>query len=415
MSGVMAMILAGGEGTRLMPLTKSRSKPSVPFGGSYRLIDFVLNNFVNSGILRLFVITQYKSQSLYMHLKNGWTVSGIPGCFIDPIPAQMRTGKEWYRGTADAIYQNLTFIEDQYPDDVCVFGSDHIYKMDIRQMLHYHNANQAELTVAAIRLPSSLCAKAFGVIEVDQAGRMIGFEEKPEVPKEIPGDPGYSLVSMGNYIFKADVLSRELRADAEDDSSAHDFGKDIIPKMFPRGNVYVYDLSNNVIEGEPKEVYWRDVGSIDAYWDAHMDLLKEDAPFSLMNVKWPLHTFYPPLPPAHFSDTKDNKSSVSQSMISAGCNIEGATIQKSVLGFRCEAEDGALVEESVLIGDVKIGAGCKIRRAIIDRDTVLAPGFTLGYDHEADMKLVNPDDKSGPQISKGGIIVIPKGMRLGFN
>ena len=207
MSGVMAMILAGGEGTRLMPLTKSRSKPSVPFGGSYRLIDFVLNNFVNSGILRLFVITQYKSQSLYMHLKNGWTVSGIPGCFIDPIPAQMRTGKEWYRGTADAIYQNLTFIEDQYPDDVCVFGSDHIYKMDIRQMLHYHNANKAGLTVAAIRLPSHLCAKAFGVIEVDQSGRMIGFEEKPEHPKEIPGDPGYSLVSMGNYIFKADVLS----------------------------------------------------------------------------------------------------------------------------------------------------------------------------------------------------------------
>ena len=169
-----------------------------------------------------------------------------------------------------------------------------------------------------------------------------------------------------------------------------------------------------MIEGEPSEVYWRDVGSIDAYWDAHMDLLKEDAPFSLMNVKWALHTFYPPLPPAHFSDTKDNKSIVSQSMISAGCNIDGATIQKSVLGFRCEADDGALVEESVLIGDVKIGAGCKIRRAIIDRDTVLAPGFTLGYDREADMKLVNPDDKSGPQISKGGIIVIPKGMRLGF-
>lgn len=414
MSGVMAMVLAGGEGTRLMPLTKSRSKPSVPFGGSYRLIDFVLNNFVNSGILRLFVITQYKSQSLYMHLKNGWTVSGIPGCFIDPIPAQMRTGKDWYRGTADAIYQNLTFIEDQYPDDVCVFGSDHIYKMDIRQMLQFHSANNADLTVAAIRMPSSDCAKRFGVIEVDQNGRMIGFEEKPAVPKEIPGDPGFSLVSMGNYIFKANVLSEELRIDAEDDTSSHDFGKDIIPKLFPRGNVFVYDLSNNVIEGEPKQVYWRDVGSIDAYWDAHMDLLSEESPFSLMNVKWSLHTFYPPLPPAHFADTKQNQSSVSQSMISAGCNIEGATIRKSVLGFRCEADDGALVEESVLIGDVKIGAGCKIRRAIIDRDVELAPGFTLGYDPEADKKLVNPDDKNGPQLSAKGIIVIPKGMRLGF-
>lgn len=409
------MILAGGEGTRLMPLTKSRSKPSVPFGGSYRLIDFVLNNFVNSGILRLFVITQYKSQSLYMHLKNGWTVSGIPGCFIDPIPAQMRTGKEWYQGTADAIYQNLTFIEDQYPSDVCVFGSDHIYKMDIRQMLQYHTSHKADLTVAAIRLPSKDCAGNFGVIEVDQSGRMIGFEEKPAVPKEIPGDPGYSLVSMGNYIFKTEVLGHELRVDAEDKESSHDFGKDIIPKLFPRGNVFVYDLSNNVIDGEPNEVYWRDVGSIDAYWDAHMDLLKDKAPFSLMNLKWALHTFYPPLPPAHFSDTANNQSEVSQSMISAGCNIEGARIRKSVMGFRCTAEDGAQVEETVLIGDVKIGANCKIRRAIIDRDVVLAPGFTLGYDKEADMKIVTPDDKNGPQMSPNGIIVIPKGMRLGFD
>ncbi|MDY2798633.1 MAG: glucose-1-phosphate adenylyltransferase [Anaerobiospirillum succiniciproducens] len=415
MPGVMAMILAGGEGTRLMPLTKSRSKPSVPFGGSYRLIDFVLNNFVNSGILRLFVITQYKSQSLYMHLKNGWTVSGIPGCFIDPIPAQMRTGKEWYQGTADAIYQNLTFIEDQYPSDVCVFGSDHIYKMDIRQMLQYHTSHKADLTVAAIRLPSKDCASNFGVIEVDQCGRMIGFEEKPAVPKEIPGDPGYSLVSMGNYIFKTEVLSHELRVDAEDKESSHDFGKDIIPKLFPRGNVFVYDLSNNVIDGEPNEVYWRDVGSIDAYWDAHMDLLKDKAPFTLMNLKWALHTFYPPLPPAHFSDTANNQSEVSQSMISAGCNIDGARIRKSVMGFRCTAEDGAQVEESVLIGDVKIGANCKIRRAIIDRDVVLAPGFTLGYDKEADMKIVTPDDKNGPQMSPNGIIVIPKGMRLGFD
>lgn len=415
MSGVMAMILAGGEGTRLMPLTKPRSKPAVPFGGSYRLIDFVLNNFVNSGILRLFVITQYKSQSLYMHLKNGWTVSGIPGCFIDPIPAQMRTGKEWYQGTADAIYQNLTFIEDQYPSDVCVFGSDHIYKMDIRQMLQYHTSHKADLTVAAIRLPSKDCAGNFGVIEVDQSGRMIGFEEKPAVPKEIPGDPGYSLVSMGNYIFKTEVLGHELRVDAEDKESSHDFGKDIIPKLFPRGNVFVYDLSNNVIDGEPNEVYWRDVGSIDAYWDAHMDLLKDKAPFSLMNLKWALHTFYPPLPPAHFSDTANNQSEVSQSMISAGCNIEGARIRKSVMGFRCTAEDGAQVEETVLIGDVKIGANCKIRRAIIDRDVVLAPGFTLGYDKEADMKIVTPDDKNGPQMSPNGIIVIPKGMRLGFD
>lgn len=415
MSGVLAMILAGGEGTRLMPLTKSRSKPSVPFGGSYRLIDFVLNNFVNSGIIRIFVITQYKSQSLYMHLKNGWTVSGIPNCFIDTIPAQMRTGKDWYKGTADAIYQNLTFIEEQYADDVCIFGSDHIYKMNVRQMLSFHQNVKADLTVAAMRMPASEVAGRFGVIEVDSENRMIGFAEKPQVPKEIPGDPGYCLVSMGNYIFKSDVLSKELREDADNEQSKHDFGNDIIPKLYPRGNVFVYDLSNNVIEGEPKDVYWRDVGSIDAYWDAHMDLLKEKPEFSLFNLKWPLHTFYPPLPPAFFRDTDKNHSIASHSMVSAGCKIEGATIKKSVLGFRCTADDGSLVEESVLIGDVKIGHNCKIRRAIIDRHVEIADGFTLGYDHEADMKLVNPNDKKCPQMSKNGIIVIPKGMRLGFD
>lgn len=414
MSGVLAMILAGGEGTRLMPLTKSRSKPSVPFGGSYRLIDFVLNNFVNSGILRLNVITQYKSQSLYMHLKNGWTVSGIPNCFIDPIPAQMRTGKDWYKGTADAIYQNLTFIDDVYADDVCIFGSDHIYKMDIRQMLAFHYTTSADLTVAAIRMPTSEVAGRFGVIEIDQEGRMIGFEEKPQNPKEIPGQPGFSLVSMGNYIFKSGPLHEYLIADAADKNSTHDFGNDIIPKMFPTGKVFVYDLSDNVIEGESNEIYWRDVGSIDAYWDAHMDLVSQNPKFSLMNYKWPLHTFYPPLAPALFSDTKSNHSKVSHSLISAGCKIEGANIYKSVLGFRCTADDGSAVEESVLIGDVKIGAGCKIKRAIIDRDVEIAPGYTLGYDKEQDMKLINVHDKEGPRISEGGIIVIPKGMRIGF-
>ena len=250
MSGVLAMILAGGEGTRLMPLTKSRSKPSVPFAGSYRLIDFVLNNFVNSGIIRIYVITQYKSQSLYMHLKNGWAVSGIPNCFIDPIPAQMRTGKDWYKGTADAVYQNLTFIEEQFPDDVCVFGSDHIYKMDIRQMLRFHADKQSDLTVAAIRMPSKDAAGRFGVIEIDKEGKMIGFEEKPLQPKEIPGDPGFSLISMGNYVFKSKVLNDELKKDAKNEKSSHDFGKDIIPQMVSQGKVFVYSLSDNKISGE---------------------------------------------------------------------------------------------------------------------------------------------------------------------
>ena len=413
MSGILAMILAGGEGTRLMPLTKSRSKPSVPFAGSYRLIDFVLNNFVNSGIIRIYVITQYKSQSLYMHLKNGWSVSGIPNCFIDPIPAQMRTGKDWYKGTADAIYQNLTFVEEQFPDDVCVFGSDHIYKMDIRQMLRFHAENDADLSVAAIRMSSKDAAGRFGVIEVDNKGKMIGFEEKPLTPKEIPGDPGYSLISMGNYIFKSKVLSAELNKDARDEKSSHDFGKDIIPKMFPRGKVFVYSLSDNKISGEEHSAYWRDVGSIDAYWNAHMDLLDDNPEFSLFNLKWPLHTFYPPLPPASFNETAQNHSLVSKSMISAGCYLKGTNIYKSVLGFRCFADDGTKISQSVLIGDVKIGKNCQIHRAIIDRDVEIADGFTLGINRKEDEKLIKPNDKSGPTISNG-IIVIPKGMRLGF-
>ncbi len=408
------MILAGGEGTRLMPLTESRSKPAVPFGGSYRLIDFVLNNFVNSGILKIFVITQYKSQSLMMHLKNGWQVSGIPGAFIDSLQAQMRVSKEWYQGTADAIYQNLTFIRDQFPDHVCVFGSDNIYKMDVREMLNYHNSKQAELTVAAIKMKSEDCAGKFGVIEVDENGCMIGFQEKPAKPKEIPSEPGYSLVSMGNYIFKADVLINELVKDQQDSKSSHDFGKDIIPKLFPRGKVFVYDFSSAKIAGEADSAYWRDVGSVDSFWEAHMDLLGNYAKFNLHNPKWALHTYYPPLPPANFVDTDDNESHVSMSLISAGCEINGATINKSVLGFRCTANDGANVEGCVMIGDNTIGKGAKVRNVILDRYVEIAPGFTLGYDIEEDKKLAAQYKKGKINISDNGIIVVGKGLRLGY-
>lgn len=415
MSGVLAMILAGGEGKRLMPLTISRSKPSVPFGGSYRLIDFVLNNFVNSGFLRIYVLTQYKSQSLYMHLKNGWSVNGIPGAFIDAIPAQMRISREWYQGTADAIYQNLQFIEEQYPEHVAVFGSDHIYKMDIRQMVDYHKINDAALTVSALRLPIDICSKRFGVIEVNTQGQMIGFEEKPLKPKEIPGDPGFCLVSMGNYVFKANVLKRVLLKDKDFPDSSHDFGRDIIPKLFKEEKVMVYNMRDNKIIGENEDVYWRDVGTIDAYWSAHMDLHGEKPRFSMSNQKWPLHTFYPPLPPASFTDTYDHKSSVSQSLISAGCLIRGATINRSVIGFRCVAENGANVDGCVLIGDDKIGHGAKIRNAILDRYVEIAPGFSLGYDPQQDSKLIDKNNPKGVYISPQGIIVIPQGMRLGFD
>ncbi|MGN1281214.1 MAG: glucose-1-phosphate adenylyltransferase [Succinivibrio sp.] len=414
MSGALAMILAGGEGTRLMPLTSCRSKPAVPFGGSYRLIDFVLNNFVNSGIIKIFVITQYKSQSLMMHLKKGWQVSGIYGAFIDFLPAQMRVSKEWYQGTADAIYQNITFMKDQFPDNVCIFGSDHIYKMNVRDMLTFHKNINADLTVAAIKMKSSQCANKFGVIEVDKDGRMIGFEEKPEHPKELPNEPGYSLVSMGNYIFKPDILLKELLDDHEDPTSSHDFGKNIIPKMFPKNNVFVYDFSRIVIDGDTDFSYWRDVGSIDSYWEAHMDLLGNAPKFNLNNPKWPLHTFYPPLPPADFTDTVDHESHVSMSLISAGCKINGANINKSVLGFRCTACDGASVEGSVLIGDNRIGKNAKIRNVILDRYVEIAEGFSIGYNYEQDQALIRAQNNSEISISKNGIIVIPKGMKLGF-
>ncbi|CAM2824289.1 MULTISPECIES: glucose-1-phosphate adenylyltransferase [Vibrio] len=405
MFGVLGMILAGGEGSRLMPLTETRSKPAVPFGGSYRLIDFALNNFVNADLMRIYVLTQFKSQSLYIHMKKGWNVSGITNRFIDIIPAQMRDGKRWYEGTADAIYQNIVFVEQSGAADVCIFGSDHVYKMDIRQMLEFHLKKQAKLTVAALRMPRTEASK-FGVIEVDSEGQMIGFEEKPENPKPIPGDPDWCLVSMGNYIFKSTVLCDELREDAVNTESSHDFGKDIIPKMFPHGGVYVYDFSQNKIKGEIETTYWRDVGTIESYWSAHMDLLSKNPPFSLYNRSWPLHTYYPPLPPATFVDSGERKVKITDSLISGGSYIQGSTIYKSVLGFRSNIAAGSLISESVILGDVKVGAGCSIKRAIIDKHVEIAPGTVIGENLELDRQRFH--------VSDDGIVVIAKGTKVGF-
>ncbi|WP_165311683.1 glucose-1-phosphate adenylyltransferase [Vibrio ziniensis] len=405
MFGVLGMILAGGEGSRLMPLTETRSKPSVPFGGSYRLIDFALNNFVNADLMRIYVLTQFKSQSLYLHMKKGWNVTGITNRFIDIIPAQMRDGKRWYEGTADAIYQNIVFVEQSGAEDVCIFGSDHVYKMDIRQMLDFHSQKQAKLTVAALRMPRAEASK-FGVIEVDSDGKMIGFEEKPDNPKSIPGEPDWSLVSMGNYIFKSCVLCAELREDAANMESSHDFGKDIIPKMFPDGGVYVYDFSQNKIKGEIQTTYWRDVGTIDSYWAAHMDLLDKKPPFSLYNRSWPLHTYYPPLPPATFVDSGERRVKITDSLISGGSYIQGSTIYKSVLGFRSNIAAGSLISESVILGDVKIGAGCSIKRTIIDKHVEIAPGTVIGENLELDRQRFH--------VSDDGIVVIAKGTKVGF-
>ncbi|WP_354623738.1 glucose-1-phosphate adenylyltransferase [Psychromonas sp. MME2] len=405
MAKILSMILAGGEGSRLYPLTQYRTKPSVPFGGSYRLIDCVLNNFVNSDLIRIYVLTQFKSQSLNKHLHHAWELNSFTDTFIDAIPAQMRIGKHWYSGTADAIYQNLQFIESDEADIVCVFGSDHIYKMDIRQKITYHENKKAVLTVSAIKLPKEQ-AHHFGIIEVDEDGRMIGFVEKPRVQeaKTIPDDPTHVLASMGNYVFNSKALQEELKRDAAIADSSHDFGKDIIPYLYPQGNVFVYDFTNNTIQEEDGETYWRDVGTIESYWQANMDLIQYPPPISFYNHKWPMHTYYPALPPAHFQNAEDANCSIRKSLISDGCFIIGAMITKSVLGFNCVVEKDTDISESILLGDIRIGKNCKLHKVIIDKDVHVADNINIGFNLEEDKKRFTVSDE--------GIVVIPKGARI---
>lgn len=401
---ILNMILAGGEGTRLSPLTQSRAKPSVPFGGNYRIIDFVLSNFVNSGLLRTFVLTQFKSHSLMKHLRQGWRFSGVPGAFIDPIPAQMRTGKQWYQGTADAIYQNLNLIEDEQPDLVCIFGGDHIYRMDIQQMIDFHLKKKAVLTVAAIPVAVKE-AKHFGIIEVDENWQMIGFQEKPKKdPKTIPGDPEHVLASMGNYVYNTDPLIQGLLADAKDPNSEHDFGKNLIPQLYPNQPVFVYDFNQNELPNvEKKEIgYWKDVGTLDAYWEASMDLVGVTPIFNLYNQKWPLRTYNPPLPPAkfvHFSGLRTGHAI--NSIVSAGSIISGSLVENSVIGYNTRVHSFSHIVQSVVMDDVDIGRGAKINRAIIDKAVKIAPGVIIGDDPKKDQERF--------PVSENGIVVIPKG------
>jgi glucose-1-phosphate adenylyltransferase len=402
MSKVLSLILAGGTGTRLQPLTQSRTKPSVPFGGSYRLVDCVLNNFVNSNLLRIYVLTQFKSQSLNEHLNKAWVLNSITDTFIDTIPAQMRMGKHWYSGTADAIYQNIQFIEEDEADLVCIFGSDHIYKMDIQQKIKFHEEKEAVLTVSAIKLPKSE-AYHFGIIEVDTEGRMIGFVEKPSVEDAptIPGDPDHVLASMGNYVFDSKELQKELREDAAKEDSTHDFGNDIIPKLYPQGKVFVYDFSTNVIPGEEHlDTYWRDVGTIESYWQGNMELVSSNPPLSLYNKKWPMHTYFPALPPAHFRNTNDEKCIIRKCMIADGCHITSATIKKSVVGSNVFVGKGSNILESVILDDTKIGKNCILNKVIIDKDVQIGDNVQIGLNLE--------DDKARFPVSDG-IVIVPKG------
>jgi glucose-1-phosphate adenylyltransferase len=398
----LGIVLAGGEGKRLMPLTADRAKPAVPFGGAYRLIDFVLSNLVNADLRRIAVLTQYKSHSLDRHITTTWRMSTLLGNYVTPVPAQQRLGPRWYTGSADAILQNFNLIHDENPKHVLVFGADHVYRMDPEQMFQFHLETGAGVTVAAIRVKREE-ATEFGVIELAEDGITIkAFHEKPANPPGMPGNPDYALVSMGNYIFKRDEMEDALLADADDLESRHDLGGNIIPMMTELGRARAYDFAHNIVPGETErdKGYWRDVGSIDAYYDAHMDLVSIHPIFNLYNRDWPLLTNPPSLPPAKFSE---NGSAV-DSIVGAGSIISGGRMERTVASFDVQVAANALIQGSVLMPSVKVGAGAIVRNAILDKNVVVEPGAQIGVDHEL--------DKSRFTVTDSGIVVVGKGTRI---
>jgi glucose-1-phosphate adenylyltransferase len=410
MTKVLAMILAGGEGRRLDPLTRERAKPAVPFGGRYRIIDFVLSNFANSGIVRMKVLVQYKSESLNTHVQRAWRLTSLLNEYVEIVPAQMRYGPKWFEGSADAIYQNLNIITDEEPDYTFVFGADHVYRMDVRQMLDYHTGNQADLTVAAIPVPRAE-ASEFGIIEMASDGRMIGFVEKPRpgTEKTMPGDDTRCMASMGNYLFTTDSLVQEIVRDAGDAASAHDFGKSIVTAMHARRRVFVYDFMKNIVPGqsEKERGYWRDVGSLDAYYQANMDLVDVDPIFSLYNFEWPIFTIRYNYPPAKFVFNNEKERRVghaTDSLISEGCIVSGGHVHHSILSPRVRINSYSYVEGAILFEDVTVGRHCKIRRAIVDKHVDIPPGTVIGFDPE--------EDRARFQVTESGIVLIPKGMRI---
>jgi glucose-1-phosphate adenylyltransferase len=408
---VLAIVLAGGEGKRLMPLTADRAKPAVPIGGRYRLIDFVLSNLVNSGILKIKVLTQYKSDSLNTHVARGWRLPQMLDFYVECVPAQMRLGPQWFRGSADAIYQSLNVVTDEDPDYVCVFSSDHIYKMDVAQMLREHIAIGASMTVAAIPVPREE-ARAFGVIGVDENGMMTSFAEKVAEPPEMPGRPGWSLASMGNYIWNTDALIAELQRDAEDKhESQHDFGRNILPALLGRVSVYVHDFAKNIVpgQGERERGYWRDVGTIAAYYGVNMDLCDVHPVFDMYNPRWPTRTYSRPYPPAKFvfaDEVAHRVGTATNSLVCEGCIISGGRVDRTVLSPNVRVNSFASVEESILFESVNVGRHVKIRRAIVDKDVHIPEGMTIGFDHEADAR------NGLTVLEKEDLVVVPKGHRF---
>ncbi|WP_394823269.1 glucose-1-phosphate adenylyltransferase [Pendulispora albinea] len=406
---VLVMILAGGEGKRLHPLTLERAKPAVPFGGRYRIIDIVLSNFVNSGLTRVKVLTQYKSASLEEHISRVWRLSPILDNWIEPIPAQQRRGKQWYRGSADAVFQCMHVIHDEKPEQVAIFGGDHVYKMDVRQMLSYHVDRNADATVAVIPIPKHE-AIDFGVVEVDAKGKIVAFHEKKKDAPTMPGRPDMCLASMGNYLFKTDALVRELEADARLEESAHDFGHDILPRMVAAGQeVWAYDFATNRVPGEdsPNLGYWRDVGTVDAYWQAQMDLIETHPQFNLYNKRWPIRTGATHDPPAKFvfrDEAQARVGTATESLVSHGCIISGGRIHRSVLSVGCRTNSFSEVVESVLFEGVQIGRYARIRKCIVDKDVEIPQGAEIGYNLEADRQRFAVTDQ--------GVVVIPKRAKL---
>ncbi len=399
---VLAMIMAGGKGERLMPLTEQRSKPSVPFAGTYRIVDFALSNFINSGIQSMYVLVQYRSQSLIEHLRRAWRFGGPNRqSFITVVPPQMKGRGKWYEGTADAVYQNINLIHDYAPGLVAVFGADHIYRMDIRQMIQFHLDQEADVTVACLPVPIHM-AKGFGIVEVNAAHQIIGFEEKPAAPRPMPNNAEMAFSSMGNYIFNADTLVRILEQDASQ-AGTHDFGKNIIPSLIKSKRVLAYDFLDNVIPGiHPYEEwgYWRDVGTLEAYWQANMDILGETPLFDLRNVKWPIMTDASIEPVASLV-----RSHMDDAMVGQGSLVVDSTITRSIIGRNVRIGEGCTIEESIILDGTLIGSKCSLYRCIIDRFNIISSGTTMG-------------DKQGRENRRSptgrlGLTTIPRGQSYG--